>query len=105
MRIPSSLKGELKKVILGLFFISLMIASFALESRGAEVRKTQAIKVSSPVKIDGNLSDEAWENIDPIRGFIQFSPFHGEPSPEKRGPRIALERRSQAGQDDLARKF
>jgi len=89
MRIPSSLKGELKKVILGLFFISLMIASFALESRGAEVRKTQAIKVSSPVKIDGNLSDEAWENIDPIRGFIQFSPFHGEPSPLKTEVKIA----------------
>jgi hypothetical protein len=31
----------------------------------AQVRSIPAIRVNQPIKIDGNLDDEGWKNIEP----------------------------------------
>ena len=63
-----------------LILISLLILGLSVLVSGEDSRKIAAVKISSEIKIDGDLSDEAWKNIESIRDFIQFSPHHGEPS-------------------------
>ena len=43
----------------------------------AQVRSTPAIKITQPIKIDGNLNDEAWKNIEGTGNFITVSPVFG----------------------------
>ena len=70
----------MKNVWVRLFFFSLLLVSFASKVIGAEVKKIQSIKIQTPIKIDGDLSDEGWKSIEPISHFIQFTPFNGEAS-------------------------
>ena len=70
----------MKNVWVRLLFFSILIVSYASNSSGAEVKKIQAVKISTPIKIDGDLSDEGWKSIEPINRFIQFTPFNGEAS-------------------------
>ncbi len=46
----------------------------------AQVRSIPAIKINQSVKIDGNLDDEAWKNIEPTGDFITLSPVFGKTS-------------------------
>lgn len=61
------------------------------QCRADEVRTTQARKVNSAPVIDGKLNDEVWQELEPISGFIQFKPQHGEPSPLKTEVKIAYD--------------
>ena len=85
---------EMKNGWVRLFFFSLLIVGYASTSRGSEVRKIPAIKISAPIKIDGDLSDEGWKNIEPINRFIQFTPFNGETSPLKTEVKIVYDDKS-----------
>ncbi len=44
----------------------------------AQVRSIPAIKTNQSIKIDGNLDDEAWKNIEATGNFITASPVFGK---------------------------
>ena len=44
----------------------------------AQVRSLSAIKTTQSIKIDGNLDEQAWENIEPASNFITISPVYGK---------------------------
>jgi hypothetical protein len=55
--------------------ILLLFLPFVLN---AQVRNLPAVKISSSIKIDGNLDDEGWKNIEPTSDFITISPVYGK---------------------------
>ena len=57
----------------------------------AQVRSMPAIKINQQIKIDGNLDDEAWKNIEPAGDFITFSPVFGKVSTRNTKVRIAYD--------------
>ena len=74
-----------------LILLSLLMLSLSTGVWGEEVRKTSAVKIAAAINIDGDLSDEAWKKIEPIAGFIQFEPHHGQPSTLKTEVKIAYD--------------
>ena len=57
----------------------------------AQVRNIPAIKISGSIKIDGNLDDEAWKNIESTGDFITFSPVFGKVSTRNTKVKIAYD--------------
>jgi len=57
----------------------------------AQVRDMPAVKISQPIKIDGNLEDAAWKNIPETGDFITSSPVFGKPSTHKTLVKIAYD--------------
>lgn len=57
----------------------------------AQVRSMPAIKINEPIKIDGNLDDEAWKNIEPASDFITYSPVFGKVSKRNTKVKIAYD--------------
>lgn len=57
----------------------------------AQVRSIQAIKISQPIKIDGNLDDVAWNNIQSTGDFITVSPVFGNVSKRNTKVKIAYD--------------
>jgi hypothetical protein len=50
-----------------------------------------AVRVTEPPTIDGLLDDEAWQNGQPVAGFIQAEPFEGQPASESTEVRIVYD--------------
>lgn len=73
------------RLIIPLF---LNLISFVLT---AQVRSIGAIKIDLPVKIDGNLEEDAWKSILPAGDFITTSPVFGKASSRKTEVRIAYD--------------
>jgi len=57
----------------------------------AQVRSIPAIKINLPVKIDGNLDDEAWKAVEATGDFITFSPTFGNISKRNTKVKIAYD--------------
>ena len=57
----------------------------------AQVRSLPAIKINSSIKIDGNLDDEGWKNIEPVGDFITISPVFGKASKRNTKVKIAYD--------------
>lgn len=57
----------------------------------AQVRSIPAIKINESIKIDGNLDDEAWKNIEPTGNFITTSPVFGKKSSRNTVVKIAYD--------------
>lgn len=57
----------------------------------AQVRSLPAVKVTSSIKIDGNLDDEGWKNIEPNGDFITISPVFGKISTRNTKVKIAYD--------------
>lgn len=57
----------------------------------AQVRSIPAIKINQPIKIDGNLDDEAWKKIKSTGDFITSSPVFGKPSTHRTEVKIAYD--------------
>ncbi len=57
----------------------------------AQVRNLKAIKITQSIKIDGNLDDAAWKNIEPTGDFITLSPVFGKPSTHKTEVKITYD--------------
>ena len=56
----------------------------AVVSRDAEGRATiRAVRVTSPVRIDGALDDSMYTTVPSISGFVQVEPNIGEPATEQ----------------------
>ncbi len=57
-------------------------------SSGAGKPVARAARVALPPKIDGVLSDPAWQSAEPIRGFVQRDPDEGLPATEATEVRV-----------------
>ena len=57
----------------------------------AQVRNLPAVKITEVIKIDGNLDDEAWKNIEPTGDFITISPVFGKISTRNTRVKIAYD--------------
>lgn len=57
----------------------------------AQVRSMTAIKTNQPIKIDGNLNDAAWKEIEPTGDFITSSPVFGKAATHKTEVRITYD--------------
>ena len=58
-----------------LYFLLLISASVFSQDKS-----TVAVKTEHPPKIDGDLSDEVWDNAPALTGFIQNYPDMGKPA-------------------------
>jgi len=56
-----------------------------------QVRSIPAVKINQPIKIDGNLNDEAWRSIEPTGDFIASQPVFGRPSVQRTVVKIAYD--------------
>ena len=63
-------------------FLSIIICltSFVLYAQKKEI---QAIRTSSPPKIDGILDEDIWNNVPIATDFFQFEPYNGKPALQK----------------------
>ncbi|MDP4260960.1 MAG: DUF5916 domain-containing protein [Bacteroidota bacterium] len=57
----------------------------------SQSKSLQAIKVNQPPKIDGQLDDPAWQNVQPATGFIQNFPQAGQPASQKTEVKIVYD--------------
>ncbi|HRI25773.1 MAG TPA: DUF5916 domain-containing protein [Ferruginibacter sp.] len=55
------------------------------------VKSIPAVKINQPIKIDGNLTDEAWQHALPSGDFITYQPVFGKPSTQKTEVRIVYD--------------
>lgn len=72
-------------------FIIVVILYFLPFFTWAQARSLPAIKINQPIKIDGNLDDEAWETIEPVSDFITYSPVFGKASKRNTQVKIAYD--------------
>ncbi len=71
--------------------IILPILSLFTLVTNAQVRSIPAIKINQPIKIDGNLDDEAWKTVEATGDFITFSPVFGKVSTRNTKVKIAYD--------------
>ena len=46
-------------------------------------RKTlRAVRISAPIKLDGDLSESVWQEVEPANQFVQAEPYEGTPATE-----------------------
>ncbi|MBO6575057.1 MAG: carbohydrate binding family 9 domain-containing protein [Rhodothermales bacterium] len=74
-----------------LVFLAVLTAAPALAQNHATHRWT-AVRVEEAPRIDGNLGDAVWQQIEPITEFIQVWPEDGSPATERSEVRIAYDR-------------
>lgn len=60
-------------------FILILFVATATFSQQKERKSIKAIRVSIPPKIDGNINDDAWQNVETAKDFIIFTPDNGKP--------------------------
>jgi len=68
--------------------VLLLFLPFVLK---AQVRSIPAFKINAPIKIDGNLDDDAWKNIEATGDFITISPVFGKISTRNTKVKIAYD--------------
>ena len=47
-----------------------------------------AVRISTPVRLDGVLDDDAWQRVEPAGGFVQWEPYEGEAATERTDIRV-----------------
>lgn len=72
-------------------FILLFLLLVFVTVCGAQVRTMHAVKITQPVKIDGNLDDEAWKQVEATGDFITSHPEFGKPSAHKTLVKLAYD--------------
>jgi hypothetical protein len=58
----------------------------------APTKTLHAQRISSPVRVDGVLDDEAWAEADVVSDFVQQDPHTGEPATEQTEVRVLVDR-------------
>jgi len=69
----------------------LLVSSFAA---GQEVRTASALKIDSPITVDGVLDEEAWAQAPALSDFVQFQPDRGAPASVRTVVRILYDDRA-----------
>jgi hypothetical protein len=66
------------------FVASLLLIVSGLPNKGLSQQKgkksLEAIRISTPPKIDGILDDECWQNAEVATDFYQLEPYNGNPA-------------------------
>lgn len=61
----------------------ILILFFYAEDLFAQQRKSvQAVRIQTPLIIDGKLNDEVYLQTLPAKDFVQLTPYNGKPSPQ-----------------------
>ena len=47
------------------------------------IKTVVAVRTASPIQIDGNLAEAAWQELAPAAGFVQAEPYEGEAATER----------------------
>jgi Domain of unknown function (DUF5916)/Carbohydrate family 9 binding domain-like len=76
-------------IVLRFVLLALLNGLFTLTY--AQVKSISAVKINQPVKIDGNLDDAIWQNIEPATDFITAAPNFGKISNHKTLVKIAYD--------------
>ncbi|MDB5197715.1 MAG: hypothetical protein JWP88_2086 [Flaviaesturariibacter sp.] len=66
-------------------FVTALLLTFGAQS---QPKRVIAVKTSVPIKIDGDLSDPAWQTAPLLTDFVQTYPSHGQPTATKTEARI-----------------
>jgi Domain of unknown function (DUF5916)/Carbohydrate family 9 binding domain-like len=77
--------GLILRFVLIAFLNGLFTLTFA------QVKSITAVKINQSVKIDGNLDDAIWQNIEPATDFITAAPNFGKVSTHKTLVKIAYD--------------
>lgn len=73
------------KVLHHIFIVStcLVLNSSIITLNAQEIKRLEAVKTNQVFKIDGKLSEEAWNIVPYISDFITYSPTIGKPAKNK----------------------
>ena len=72
--------------------VSDSIRIVATRASGNTSRAVYAVRVDMGPKMDGRLDDAAWQNAQPIEGFVQRDPGYWVPGTERTTARIIYDR-------------
>lgn len=72
-------------------FITTAVLCIWVSVAYPQARKMAAVKINLPVKIDGELNDEAWKDLPVAADFITFSPHYGKNSAYKTEVKIGYD--------------
>ena len=78
-------------MILNLRLLLIFTLSFFVGVSYSQDRSIPAVKITRPIKIDGNLDDAAWKNVEATSDFIISSPNFGQPSSRKTEVKIVYD--------------
>ena len=73
-----------------IFFFSLFLINFHAAFSQSTPRQAAAVRTSLPVKIDGDLNEEAWKKAPLLTGFIEMRPTFGLAEDEKNKTEVYL---------------
>ena len=59
-------------------FLLISIFCFSFDSSFAQTRSVPAVKITAPIRIDGDGDDEPWQHVPVISGFITSTPVFGK---------------------------
>ncbi|TDQ23737.1 DUF5916 domain-containing protein [Tenacibaculum caenipelagi] len=74
-------------LIITIFFFSEVTTAQTLNQNR---KKLEAIRVDSPPKIDGELNDDAWNNVPIAKDFVMMRPDNGKPEPSTHKTEVKL---------------
>jgi hypothetical protein len=70
--------------VVALLVLLSPLPTWAQRAPGASGRPVaQAVRTATAPTIDGFLSDEAWQQAEPLTGFVQAEPAEGQPASER----------------------
>lgn len=72
-----------------IFFYFFLFTTLSLYSQNSP-KKLNAIRVSVPPQIDGNLNDDAWLNAETAKDFVMFRPGSGDKEPENQKTEVKI---------------
>lgn len=72
-----------KPTLMFRYFLFPLILFFVAFSTDAQLKTLDVNKTSRPPKLDGNLNDEAWQNVSAATGFIKNFPDYGKPATQE----------------------
>lgn len=78
-----------KLALLSLMFLIIPRTSRA-QILNANRKKFEAVRVSSPPKIDGDVNDEAWKYAQVAKDFVMMRPNNGEKEPDSHKTEVRL---------------
>jgi Domain of unknown function (DUF5916)/Carbohydrate family 9 binding domain-like len=77
------------RIVLRFLLMAPLVCSHLLFN--AQVKSISATKINQSVKIDGNLDDAIWQNMEPVTDFITSTPNFGKVSTHKTLVKIAYD--------------
>jgi hypothetical protein len=82
-------KGALRSA--AVFGVLLSGARAAAQPPAAPAKTLRALRIASPIHVDGVLDDEAWRIAEAAADFVQQDPHVGEPVSEATGVRVLVD--------------